>query len=323
MLNKPEDIEIFILTYNRSEMLEQTIISILNQTTQGFNITVLDNGSTDNTPEITKKYNINTHRNETNLGQEANFLTAQKLASKKWVMLFHDDDLMHPRYIEEALIHLNTHPNTVLLGSGYVAEYEPTNTNWNYITNNNYHCHNSSDFALMLFLDHPYHFASSIYKTELFKKYSFRYDIYGKICDRPFLLDIASNGEVGVLDSNFIKYRVHPGQDSLTPSTGPYLINWLALHENYHKFITKDCTCFKYLLYNIRALDFLRAGYDWLKNEHSTTSKKLFIKMAKDRDIIPLGAFAYTFCLNNKISRGLFRKIGRKLIGKFFDSIRI
>ena len=39
------DIEIFIITYNRWDLLKITLNSLLNQDINGFSITVLDNGS--------------------------------------------------------------------------------------------------------------------------------------------------------------------------------------------------------------------------------------------------------------------------------------
>jgi len=309
-------------------MLKETIISILSQTVQGFTLSVLDNGSTDNTAEILENFknsgaNINVYRNETNLGQEENFKKAQNLASKKWVMLFHDDDLMHPDYIKNAFLYLNKYPETVLLGAGYIEERKPENTNWQEKANKNYHFKNVNNFALALFLDYPYHFASSIYRTELFKKYFFRYDLYGKIWDRPFLTDIASHGEAVILDKNMIKYRVHAGQDSLTASTGPFLENWLALQENYHKYIVKNCSFFNYILYCIRAKDFLTIGFNGLKSEHSDISKNKFYAMAKNKGILPICAEIYGTVFRNKIIRGLGNKINRALIKRFFEGLKI
>ena len=48
-------IEIFILTYNRAEMLKDSIISLLNQSIGKIKITVLDNASTDNTENLVKE----------------------------------------------------------------------------------------------------------------------------------------------------------------------------------------------------------------------------------------------------------------------------
>ena len=47
-----EELEIFILTYNRADMLKVAIQSCLDQTIKEISITVLDNASTDHTSEI-------------------------------------------------------------------------------------------------------------------------------------------------------------------------------------------------------------------------------------------------------------------------------
>jgi glycosyltransferase involved in cell wall biosynthesis len=55
------DIQIFILTYNRANYLKDSINSLLNQTIRPNIITILDNNSTDNTEEVVsefEKYNV-------------------------------------------------------------------------------------------------------------------------------------------------------------------------------------------------------------------------------------------------------------------------
>ena len=49
-------ISIIMSTYNSEQYLSKSIESILNQTFKDFEFLILDDGSTDNTPEIVKNY---------------------------------------------------------------------------------------------------------------------------------------------------------------------------------------------------------------------------------------------------------------------------
>ena len=51
-----ELISIIIPTYNRSYFLEEAIKSVLNQTYQNFELIVVNDGSTDDTPNIVKYF---------------------------------------------------------------------------------------------------------------------------------------------------------------------------------------------------------------------------------------------------------------------------
>lgn len=55
MINNPK-ISIIIPTFNQGKFIEQTILSILNQTYKNFEIIIIDGGSKDNTIDIIKKH---------------------------------------------------------------------------------------------------------------------------------------------------------------------------------------------------------------------------------------------------------------------------
>ena len=92
-----EELDIFIITFNRANLLKKTLDSILASPICDYSVTVLDNCSSDDTMSLCQEYkskysNINYIRNHRNLGPAGNILKAMELASKKWLWILGDDD---------------------------------------------------------------------------------------------------------------------------------------------------------------------------------------------------------------------------------------
>ena len=54
---KEPGVTVIVPTYNRGDLLRDTISSILGQTFEGFELIVVDDGSTDNTRDIVNEFN--------------------------------------------------------------------------------------------------------------------------------------------------------------------------------------------------------------------------------------------------------------------------
>ncbi len=95
---------IVIPSYNRIRFLPETIDSILKQTCQDFEILVVDDGSTDHTPEIIRnRYNqfpnlrlIEQVNSERGTARNNGF----RLAKGKYVIFIDSDDMMLPEHLE-------------------------------------------------------------------------------------------------------------------------------------------------------------------------------------------------------------------------------
>lgn len=287
-----DDLEIFITTYNRAKFLKETLKSICEQSAQGFDILVLDNASTDNTKEvfeeIQKQYpsrNMTFVGSEKNIGGVANINRAREMAKKEWAMLFHDDDLMHPEYVKNAMDLLSQHPDAVMASCTYTPLEKLDDKNWENFSNDAYIA-DVKDFAALMFGFIMHNFASTIYKTALFKECAFKEDIYGKILDRPFMLDVAKFGKTVILKDPYIRYRLHPGQDTNTSDTGPYANEYLAL-MNCYKSILGNSWFDKYgIIYNSFIHYQLKLGYHWLKSVNSVMKFNQFKNMAAENDVI-------------------------------------
>ncbi len=213
---------IAILTYNRKEYLHEVLESLNKQTFKDFDVIIFDNASDYNVHEFNTLFpslDIKIDKNETNIGGLANFRKVIAYDfSARYVMMFHDDDTMHPKYLEKAIAFLDSHPEAVWVGSNirFIKDATPEKMK-----------HFKSDVAEHSFKEKGRHelihmllsgfglgFNSVIYRSESLRKAVSRDVEFDKWIDRPLMIDLIGNRTIGITKGQFINYRVHGGQDS-------------------------------------------------------------------------------------------------------------
>lgn len=114
----PPLISVIIPTYNRADLIGETLRSVLDQTYPDFEIIVVDNGSTDNTEEVVRSFNdlrIRYHWQE-NSGLPANSRNVGIVMAKgQWVAFLDSDDLWLPRKLELQVRCFEDHPDAGLV----------------------------------------------------------------------------------------------------------------------------------------------------------------------------------------------------------------
>ncbi len=91
-------LEILIFTYNRAAYLEWTLAQLLASPFAGCKLTVLDNCSTDETPQVCAQYQglfaeMRVVRHRKNIGLAPNYLRAVELAEAPYAWILGDDDV--------------------------------------------------------------------------------------------------------------------------------------------------------------------------------------------------------------------------------------
>lgn len=215
----PNDVEFFVLTCNRANMLRQQLQSLVDQTVSPAKITVIDNGSTDDTASVVKEFGdkyktVHYYPTGTHFASNVyTFKTTQKLASSKYVGVFHDDDIVNPLFLEFALHALNTYDDVVMVS----ADQEPVfNASAENMPNCGFdhHVWRGDDAVLKQLLFSRLTFPCTIYRTADYKVVQYNSDVYGKMFDVPFLFEMSTRGAVVFFDSPLLRYRLHKGSDS-------------------------------------------------------------------------------------------------------------
>lgn len=95
-------VTVSIVTFNRGDLIADTIRSVLMQSVQDFEIVVIDDGSTDNTREVVESFADPRIRYiwQENAGIAVARNHAVKIANGQFIAVQDDDDLMHPRRLE-------------------------------------------------------------------------------------------------------------------------------------------------------------------------------------------------------------------------------
>lgn len=113
-------ISVLMPTYNGERFLRPAIESILNQTFPNFELIVIDDGSTDNTPHILSEFKdtrLTVLTNPKNSGIAAATNRALAAARAEYIALQDHDDISLPHRLQTQLDFLNTHPEIALVGS--------------------------------------------------------------------------------------------------------------------------------------------------------------------------------------------------------------
>ena len=122
----PESLfSVIIPTYNRAESLKKTLLCILNQTYQRFEVIIVDDGGEDSTKAMIAELNDDRLKYSWQENQgplRARYLGAQK-ASSPWIAFCDSDDLWHAEYLMECKIALEITGAKVCFGD-YQVEGE-------------------------------------------------------------------------------------------------------------------------------------------------------------------------------------------------------
>ncbi len=126
-------VSVIIPTYNRSKYLTQAIESALVQDYPDLEVIVSDNASTDDTPQVVKKYfkdpRFKYFRNKRNLGMAGNWRRAiYEYATGNYAIILSDDDyFIYSSYVSDAINIFKQYKNVVLVFANQKVLYDLKN----------------------------------------------------------------------------------------------------------------------------------------------------------------------------------------------------
>ena len=118
-------IDIILATYNNENSISSSIESILNQTFTNFNLIIINDGSTDSTATIIKKYadkdsRIKFFTNNINLGLPLSLNKGIELSNSDFIGRADGDDIWLPNKLQKQMNYILKNDSINILGTGAI-----------------------------------------------------------------------------------------------------------------------------------------------------------------------------------------------------------
>ncbi len=203
--------------HNGARFLAESIESILNQSIRDFEFIIIDDGSTDASPQILAKFAVSDSRiriiTQVNAGLTASLNRAIDSTDAQIIARMDGDDIAHPARLAMQLAHLEAHPEVVCLGSrveliddlgAQVDRHEHPLT------------HEEIGRDLLRGIGWSIVHPSAMFRREAFERAG-RYDTrYRTGQDLDLFLRLAEIGRLANLPEKLLKYRQHPASTNFT-----------------------------------------------------------------------------------------------------------
>lgn len=193
--------------YNGAAYIRQAIDSALSQTFGGFELLIIDDGSTDESVRIVEEYTdprIRLLRNQGNLGLFRTRKRGVEEARGKYFATLDCDDMAPADRLNLQLSYFKEHPDCVLCGgrikyidtqSRVIGKFSPVRDNPDHLR------------TLLLFTN-IFSNSTTMIETELLREFQFRHG-YEPAEDFDVFERIAEGHRVGFINSFLAFYRVH------------------------------------------------------------------------------------------------------------------
>jgi GT2 family glycosyltransferase len=240
-------VSVVIPAYNCEAFVADTLDSVLAQTFHDFEIVVVDDGSTDRTPEVLRGYagRIVVHR-QPNAGLAGARNMGLRLARGELVAWLDADDLCAPERLLVEAAYLARHPEVVAVGSNFAAfdetgildpanaaayyselggssfealfshreEFDGSGVEWLPQRFERPHVVHSGDVWRRLVFGNFMHPGTMMMRSDAVKRAGWLRTDVGGCEDWQYITRLARLGPLAFIDAPLLKYRYHAGQMS-------------------------------------------------------------------------------------------------------------
>lgn len=207
-------VTVFIPAYNASRYLPETLNSLLAQSFTDFELLVVDDGSTDDTPGLLEEFRQGDPRvrvvtNERNKGRPATRNVGLGLARGRYLALMDADDYCIPERLALQVAYLDAHPEVDILSGlwGKVdADGRPLEA-----TDQRMRCLTPREVAARMLFDCPIHQPTIMARTAVLKQYQYD-ESFPVAQDHELWARMSVERCFAVLPNVLLYYRQHDTQ---------------------------------------------------------------------------------------------------------------
>lgn len=222
-------VSICIPTYNRSNYLQYSVNSVLNQTYPDFELIICDDGSTDDTPEVVKNFadsRIRYIRHPQNIGRSNNMRSGFENATGEYFIKFDDDDALTPEFLAKTVNILDNHPEVDFVCTSHWVIDANNNRNEEVTRENEIRWGKDKlkegvipDLIIQTFEYQSLQVGSTLFRYSALKQVDYMRPEADGCEDFDLLVRLAIAGKVGYfLPELLMEYRFHGKQNSLKQS---------------------------------------------------------------------------------------------------------
>jgi len=203
-------VSVIMPAHNAEKYIAEAIESIVAQTYKNWELIVIDDGSSDNTPAIINNYHDKRIKIllESNAGQSIQMNKGIAIAKGKYIAIAHADDINYCERLNEQVNFLNQNQQIDLCGTFAKILLENT-------TGIRTHSTSSSDCYISLFYSNPLIHPTVMIRKTTFEKLPFFYQSdYKASEDYDLWVRLADFSQMANLDKVLIDYRMHESSNS-------------------------------------------------------------------------------------------------------------
>lgn len=206
-------VTIIMPVYNAGKFVHSAIDSICRQSFAGFDLLVLDDGSTDDTASVVQSFTdprIHYIKNDCNMGVAKTLNRGLDLAQSEFVVRMDADDICYPQRLARQVDFMEKNPAVGLSGSWVryfgnqppIVDRSPVGP---------------EIVRAFLLFDNPLYHPSVILRKSCFDHYGLRYDpLYSRSEDYELWLRAAECFPIDNIPEPLIKFRCHGGSVTTT-----------------------------------------------------------------------------------------------------------
>lgn len=256
----PPLISVILPVYNGERYLAEAIDSVLTQTFTDFELIMINDGSTDESLKILKRYEVVDSRiclvTRENRGLPATLNESVELARGQWIARMDQDDVCSPNRFLSQIEFMQLNPTTVVLGSAASFMEEDGSVICTYVIP-------TSDVELRsVFSESPFIHPSVMFSKEVFNRagrYTEKMKWGGE--DVTLFERMSRFGKLHNLNEPLINYRLVPGSMSRKPPVFRNMLTQIIKDEI--AGITVSDERFSGLQQEARKIDKTKADFDY------------------------------------------------------------